>query len=67
MPAFSQVTAILDGAVQDFNKENPDKAVQLGDFVSKVNAISGAKSADKMMKELGKAEKVEIGLIRKAA
>lgn len=62
-----KVTAILDGAVQDFNKENPDKAVQLGDFVSKVNAISGAKSADKMMKELGKAEKVEIGLIRKAA
>eukprot|EP00435_Cladocopium_sp_Y103_P017344 s2511_g4.t1 len=50
-----KVTAILPGAIMDFNTANPDQAVKLGDLVQRVNEQAG--SSDKMMKELGKAEK----------
>lgn len=60
-----KVTAILPGAVTDFNTANPDQAVKLGDLVQKVNEQAG--SSEKMMKELGKAEKCEIKMLRKAS
>lgn len=59
-----KVNAILPGAVLDFNNANPDKAVKLGDLVKKVNEMAG--SAEKMMKELGKADKCEMSLLRKS-
>eukprot|EP00931_Biecheleriopsis_adriatica_P019735 TRINITY_DN13374_c0_g2_i1.p1 TRINITY_DN13374_c0_g2~~TRINITY_DN13374_c0_g2_i1.p1 ORF type:complete len:1073 (+),score=270.19 TRINITY_DN13374_c0_g2_i1:86-3304(+) len=44
------IKAVLPGAVQDWNKENPAKAVQAGDKVISVNGVGG--DAQAMVKEI---------------
>merc|ERR1712083_925919 len=36
---FLKVKVVKDGLVQDWNKDNPDKAIQADDFIIEVNSV----------------------------
>jgi len=58
-----KVTAMLPGAAEKWNKANLDQAIALGDYVTKVNTVTGPKTAEKMLKECAK-DKVELTILR---
>jgi len=59
------VTKITDGPFQDWNAENPDRALQCGDRILAVGSFRGP--ATELMSKMQEATEVQITVVRPAS